>query len=200
MHIDIIIPDRNEHELIEMAKRLDWDALCLVYEKRADADHIKGLKSPLPLIFASHIEKNASLRLMRGTGEDRTSLERGGFDLYYGMEETARHDRLHHREGGLNHVLCKLMHKHGIVYGINFDSVLNAEATKRAILIGRMRQNFKLCADADVPIVVASFATTPYQMRTPHDLRATMLSFGMNTAQAKESILHLGIRLANHLK
>lgn len=174
MFVDIVIPHRNEHEYIEMAKRLGIDGLVFVGKK---------VKTDFKIFYVN---------VKESTGNDRGLIERGGFDVLYNVEAKQKKDFMHQRGSGLNHILCKLMVKKGICLGFNFSKVLGSSPVTRGKILGKMKQNFKLCKKYGVPTLIASFARSPYQMRSAHDLRITFESFGMPKDMAKKSIEYLG--------
>ena len=57
------------------------------------------------------------------------------------------------------------------------NSAINGE--KKDILIGRMIQNIKLCKKFKVKTAIASFASSPYGMRSPHDISSFFRILGM---------------------
>jgi RNase P/RNase MRP subunit p30 len=70
------------------------------------------------------------------------------------------------------------MHERGICYGFSISELLNCSWNRRAKVLGRMKQNFRLCRKYRVPIFVASFATTLFEMRGPYEVRALLSMLG----------------------
>lgn len=192
MRADITVPIHNENEMAQMAERLGWDGIVFLYADKKDSQRIASIRSKIPIYYASPNDPKAALIIKESTGDDRAAIERGGFSILHNLEAKQKHDSMHQRQSGLNHVLCELMRRKKIAYGCPLRTLLNTDASKRGVLIGRMQQNFSLCEKYGVTQVIASFATTPYQMRSPHDLQRTFNALGMSTAQAKAGIMNLG--------
>ncbi|MDP3918455.1 MAG: RNase P subunit p30 family protein [Nanoarchaeota archaeon] len=88
-----------------------------------------------------------------------------------------RKDYLHHRDSGLNQVLCKLAKENNIAVGFSLSSILKSK--DRAKLIGRMMQNIKLCRKYKVPMVIGSFAKNNSQTRNFKDIQSLFKILGM---------------------
>jgi|TARA_B100002003_G_C13904225_1_gene440384 RNase P/RNase MRP subunit p30 len=98
----------------------------------------------------------------------RNVFENKDIDIIIGLEKLEDKDSLHHRNSGLNQVLCNLAKKNKISVGFNFNDVLNSK--EQGKLIGRMMQNAKLCKKYKVNVVLGSFAKDKYDLRLRKDL------------------------------
>ncbi len=116
-------------------------------------------------------------------------------DIVYGFEESNRKDFIHHRNSGMNHVLAKILHEKDIIVAFSFNSFLSGKD-----VIGRMRQNVKLCRKYKVKMVFASFATSPYEMRSLEDLKSFARVIGMNSSEIKRSSSILKDRIERNRK
>ena len=162
---DIILPRGNEEEFANVAKKLGYKGLICVGKK-------KDVKTVIPLIWTSDIQKaNDKLRGM---------IEMRKAKLIYDIEMVARKDYIHHRGSGLNQVLAALMHKREIGCAFAFSNLLHAEPYKRGQILGRMQMTIDLCRTYKVPIVLASFATRPLELRSPRDLKTFSSHLGMH--------------------
>ena len=54
-------------------------------------------------------------------------------------------DRLKQRDSGLNQVLAKIAKKNNIKIGINLDEIINSKGKSKSEILGRIKQNIKLC-------------------------------------------------------
>jgi RNase P/RNase MRP subunit p30 len=86
----------------------------------------------------------------------------------------------------LNQVLCNLAKKNKVVIGFSFNEVLKSKDVERAKIIGRMQQNIKLCRKYKVDMIIASFATNKYEMRSLNDLKSFARVIGMNSQEVKK--------------
>ena len=115
------------------------------------------------------------------------ALKNKNIDILFSPEKNSRMDKMHSRESGMNHVLCKLARDNKIAIGINFGDILKVDGEKRAVLIGRIMQNIRLCRKYKVKMVIGSFARNEYEMRAAKELFALCRAFGMSGLQAKEA-------------
>ena len=82
--------------------------------------------------------------------------------------------------------ICRFACKNGVIAAFSFSSLLNSGNSP--LFLGRIRQNIKLCRKYGVKTAIASLSDNPFWMRSPHDLKALLLSLGMDTENAKKSI------------
>jgi len=61
--------------------------------------------------------------------------------------------------------MAKTCAKNGVAIGFSMYSILSAGPQKRAIVMGRIMQNIKLCRKFKVKMKIASFAKSPGGMR-----------------------------------
>lgn len=195
MHADIVFPDRNEKEFLEIAEKLGFEALVFVYDnpnkipQKLPASKLKT-KTAL-LAKEKEIQKprnKAELILYKSTGNDRWVFEKSEADIIFGLEEAQKKDFMHHRASGLNQVLCRIASKKGKIIAIPFSAILSSKGMLRAQLIGKMMQNVRFCRKFKVMTALASFAKTPYQMRAPAELTAFGITLGMHPKEAKDSL------------
>ena len=82
--------------------------------------------------------------------------------------------------------MCAIMKKNKTSLALSFNQILKARPKRRAEIMGRMAQNIMLCRKYKVKVIITSFATDPYEMRSPHDLMALGRMLGMDTKQVKD--------------
>ncbi|MEK6812482.1 MAG: RNase P subunit p30 family protein, partial [Nanoarchaeota archaeon] len=58
---------------------------------------------------------------------------------------SGRKDRMKQRDSGFNHVIAKLTKKKDVIIGINLDEIISSRGKEKLEIIGRVRQNVKLC-------------------------------------------------------
>jgi len=206
MLCDILIPNGNETEFIEMAKRLGYSSLIFVYpliakKQQAENNHEGMLDKSVKSIKACIIEKSSlnnarrtqGLKIVKAGEKNRQFFESKDINLIYGLEEVSQKDYIHHKASGMNHVLAKLAHRNNISIAFSFSMLLRLKGMKKSAIMSRIMQNIKLCRKYKVSMITASFADNPYKMRHPRDMMALMQSLGMEGGEAKESIK--GIKL-----
>lgn len=194
--IDIVFPEKNEHEFFEMAKRLGYKGLVMVYHSPAEAKNAPkapaGLSVKTAVLAdarkAFNLRSQGVLAFVQCSEQDRTVLERGSADVLFGAESTQPKDYAHQRGSGLNHVMCLLASKNKVAIGFSFAKILESTGSQRAQLLGRMMQNIVLCRKYRVKTVIGSFAKDPWKMRSPHDLMSFFTVLGMNQKDSKQSL------------
>jgi len=203
MYIDIVFPKNNEAEFISIAKRLNYNKLCFVYDdlekiKRLKTKQNKKTKQKPKILYGTltnfkNINKarqTADLVLIESSIDDRKILENSDDVILFNPEINKKKDFMHQRASGLNHVMCKLAKRNNISIAFPFSQILNLENKKRAELIGRIMQNIKLCRKYKVKTIIASFAKKPFEMRPQNDLISFFSNIGMHPKEAKDSLVY----------
>ena len=130
---------------------------------------------------------NDELNIIEGNSLNREILSCKNIDILASPEKNRREDFLHHRNSGLNHILCALAKKNKIAIAFSFNEVLKSKGVERAKIIGRMTQNVRLCRKYGVEMIIASFATNKYEMRALTDLKNFGTVIGMNPGEIKRA-------------
>ncbi len=186
MPSDIVFPRNNEKEIIAMAERMGYDTLFFAYDRKTDI--AKFQETTKIRIISAATQGTASPVILRANESIRHILETLKPAYLYGMEFHEKRDSMHQRNAGLNQVLCSIAEKNKVTMTIPLQELLRCTAAKRSIIIGRISQNCRLCRKYKVKMKLATFASSPYQMRSPRDLMSLALIFGMDTKQAKEAV------------
>ena len=202
MFCDVVFPEGNEKDFVELAGKLDVDALCLAYPyngKKSVKDakvRVAGMQKngeiilkPVFLTSEKEIYKVHDLDELAVTdasGDSREIIARYRPDIVYNLELSGRKDFAKSRNGGLDKATCQFAEKNGVIAAFSFSAILNSG--NLPVLLGRIRQNAMLCRKYGVKTAIASLSSDPLEMRSPHDLRAFLLSIGMHTSNAKSSI------------
>lgn len=166
--IDIVFPNNNEKEFIEVASKISLNKLCFVYgfgkipkEKFKESVAIgaqQGIKIILgELCSEKEIHKSkADVKFVKNP--TRTCIENGKVDAIFDLEDTPK-DFIHQRGSGMNHILAKILFEKEIIYCFDV-SLLRANPK----VLARMKQNFRLCIKYDVEYRICSFARKPFSM------------------------------------
>jgi len=204
MFVDLVLPKDNEKEFIKIAEKLNIDGLCFIYAFRnkdnffKQNEKIKKLQEKTKIRLFSglvadsknivKVKKLANIVVYRSTGNDRHAIEKSRANVVFGLETIAARDSMHHRNSGLNQVLCKLANKNNIMIGFSFSTILNTEGIIRSQILGRMMQNIRLCRKYNVKTIIASFAEKPYGLRPCPDLKSVFISLVMHPKEANDSL------------
>ena len=119
-------------------------------------------------------------------GLNRNFFESKKTDIITSLETSLTKDKTHFKDSGLNQVLAKLAKKNNIAIAFNFNNILNAN--KQYIILGRIRQNIRLCRKYKIPMIIVSFANTYFEMRNPKDFISLGISLGMTPIEAKNAV------------
>ena len=178
--LDVVIPNKNEMEFIEMAKKLRYKKLIFLYESEKDFFQTTDLKIEIVngiICKGEDVFKYKSKgifvaldALELGKERIRKAFEKFKPNLIFNLEELEAKDPLHFRAAGLDEPSAKLAAENAILIAFNFSNFLNAPAEKRALLLGRLAQNARLCRKYRANYFIATFAREPLEMRNPRDL------------------------------
>jgi len=217
MFTDIVFPDENEKEFIELAERLSLGGLCLCYpfvpknNYNETVEKIRKLqeKTKIKLSFGLLARPNdtmkarnlADLLLVKAipTADNRALLDKKEIDCIYELEGSPKNDPMHYRYSGLNQVLCAIAKESEMIVGFSFSMLLNSERLRRSVLMGRFNQNIRLCRKYKVNTAFASFAREPYELRAEHEFLSLARALGMGPGDAQLSIAMLSKRIEENL-
>lgn len=169
MNIDVVIPQGNEPELLAMSEKLGFNELIFLYEDlnakivKIKSDKVKVLSAGL-VNDVKYVDKALrNFDLVFGPAQ-RTFFENKKIKYLINAESSSNDDFLYQRRAGLDDIMCRLAKEKNkvIVFNIQFLSHNN--------ILARMIQNAKLCRKYKVKTLIASFASTPLDMRTPKDI------------------------------
>jgi RNase P/RNase MRP subunit p30 len=111
---------------------------------------------------------------------NRKIFEIKDVDMVVGLELNGR-DRLKQRDSGMNEVIAKLAKLNGIVIGVDVDRINGLGALEKGKVLGRLRQNVKLCRRTGAKIVVIGVDRK--------DASGLVVSLGGSTVQGKMAYL-----------
>jgi RNase P/RNase MRP subunit p30 len=177
---DIALPNNNEKELLAEAKELGVE-LMFVYSLK-DFSPGKGLiiivSKPNELNSARKKAKQALFVVASSTDEAtiRVIIESKWIKYFTDIETSTGRDHTHYRRSNFNQVLAKLAKETGKTYVVDFSHILKVEGKQRELLLGRIKQNIKICNKYKVPVQIATFATNSYELRNSSDLKAFLRS------------------------
>ena len=109
-------------------------------------------------------------------------------NLFLSPEFIRRTDFPDYRNSGLNQVLCKKAKENNVAIAFNFSDILNLKGEVRALRLGRMMQNVKLCRKFKVTMVIATFANEESELRTPKELMDFGISIGMTAEDSRKAL------------
>lgn len=84
---------------------------------------------------------------------NRKIFEMKDVDMIIGLEFDGK-DRLKQRDSGMNEVLAKLAKSNDIAIGVDVDRIAKLDLLEKGRVLGRIRQNIRLCKRTGARIVV----------------------------------------------
>lgn len=180
--MDVVIPKGNEAEFIKTGKRLGFTGLVFLYRhlpKEQDYD-FRIIKA---LMAESRNDMRKARRFALVMSSNHDLIQERKVDLILTNEELNAKDHIHQRRSGLNEMLCK----EAKLFALSFNKLLLAK--HRPAVFGRQQQNAMLFNKFKNKVIIASFATSPSEMRAPRDLVAYCRCLGLQ--KAKEAALLL---------
>jgi ribonuclease P/MRP protein subunit RPP1 len=137
------------------------------------------------------IIKSKELVVIQGGDEkiNRFAVENKKVNILLSPEKGKKNDFIHSRNSGLNQILAKLANKNKIQIGFSFNYILNSRDKKRALILGRMKQNVKICRKYKVKMRLGSFANKNFELRSADALLAFGKCIGMQDKEAKQALI-----------
>lgn len=156
---------------------------CDIVLRTKDEDVEKfGKKLGFSRIFFKEDFDKLGIVVSKDYDTDRKLVERKKVKILVDVHANNSRDNLHYRSSGLNQVICKLMNKDNVALGISLESV------KDGVILGRVKQNIKLCRKYKVKMKFFSFAKSKYEMRAREDIISFLRTIGMNGKEAKDAL------------
>ena len=190
---DIVFPEKNEQAFITRAKTLGIKELVFVYSnpdlfyKPASTVKITNALIATPSTMEK-AKRQAKFVIIGSSDQDLHVIEHRAPTILFDLEQSPKHDALHQRASGLNHIMAKACAKNGVAVGFSLNSILSAGPQKRAVLLGRIMQNIKLCRKFKVKMKIASFAKSPGGMRNPADIKSLAVVLGFDSLEAQKAL------------
>mgnify|MGYP001217619990 FL=1 len=95
------------------------------------------------------------------------------------IKQKNRKDKLKQRDSGLDSVMIKIAKKNDVEIGIFLDEITEASGKEKAEILGRIKQNIKLCSKNKVKMKFLFLEEEHH--RNDYDLRSLGLILGMPT-------------------
>lgn len=180
--VDIVCPkNNNEEALVNMAIRLGYTKLIMINST------FKSDKIEIISATTNKKHRNEFPFIQTAKNNLRAQLEKDKPFLVYDIETAEPREFMHHRNSSFNQILAKIANEKDVSIGFSIKSLLTASFAQ-SLLIGRIKQNVSLCRKYGLPMVVASFAESPYEMRAPEEVKSIATILGLSTKEIKNSI------------
>lgn len=146
----------------------------IVLSKKNDSFEKIAKKLDLDLIYVDIKNNSFENCVIKKMSDEKLDM-----DFVYGLELSSRQDYIHQRNSGLNHILAKQLKEKDIVVCFGLSYALEEN------VLGRMRQNVKLCRKYKVKMIYVSLACDEFGLRSEHDLQYFAKSIGFNSFEIK---------------
>lgn len=194
--------EKEKNAFMKQAQKLGFDGLLFLedFEQKKQKNRGVLINATNKAVLRKQLSKAKSgneknIVIMLGSDDEinREAIESRKIDILLSPEHTRKNDFTHYRNSGLNDVLCNLAKANNIAIAIDFNGLNSMKNEKeKALRLGRIMQNIRICSKTGAKMIIASFSKTPEQMFSARDLRSFCLAIGMNTKQAKEALSYLG--------
>ena len=179
MFIDVCIPSGNEEEFVSMAEKLGTKAIMFLYKGKSPVIESKKVK-----IFYGKLGEGGVFSFTIG---ERKFVESKNSRFHYGFQELEQKDSLHYRKSGINQVIGKLMKDKEKVLVIDVESFIVSKNVVKSL--GRLKFNLEMAKKYDLNLVICSFASNPWNMRSSKDYESLIRSLGYQKEAKKATTM-----------
>lgn len=182
MFIDICFPKNNENEFIEIAKKLSTKALCFVYD---DYRKIKVLKSTKIKIYnAINTISDKKINMNYFQFSNDLKLISNKKIINYIDETSLKIRNFHIPIKDITQVHMKEYRDKNKILGISFNSIFTKKDND---LIEKLTFIIKLAQKYNVDVFIASFAQSPFFLRSNNELKSFARILKMNLLLIKKN-------------
>jgi len=180
---DFFIPNGNEEQLAARARDLGIDDFIFLYrpeDYKKNPHNNVGIIIDNPTLSNVRRAKGISNTVVILANDSLRGIIESVPGIYvYGLEMGERKDMLHYRNSGLNHILLSIAKSKNIRFIFNFSQYLTLSNAKKAIVLGRLKQNLVLFRKFKVPFFIASFANSTLNVKKDYSAIIRLLESNM---------------------
>jgi RNase P/RNase MRP subunit p30 len=165
-------------------------------EEMKDSDSCEGYlidsseKEVRKVVDTLKSSKEKKKKIIAVLGRDnifnRRMIEKTKIDYLVSPERGDRKDTLKQRDSGFNHVLAKQAKANKISLVIDLTSINALKGKAKALRLGRVMQNIRICRKANCKIKVASLAENKKQLVNEKERKAFGFSLCMSSQQVND--------------
>ncbi|MFH0711521.1 MAG: hypothetical protein V1889_00150 [archaeon] len=119
---------------------------------------------------------------------NRRIVETLRIDYLISPERGTKSDTLKQRDSGINHVVAKIAKEKNILVVVDMSEVGKLNGKEKALRLGRIIQNVKVCRKAGCRIGIASLGLSESEVIDEKGRKAFGTSLGMSSKQIAESV------------
>ncbi len=180
MFVDVCFPNENEQEFMRMAERLSTAALCFVY---ASPQKSRLFDKKKTCVYSA---------VMRAKGKNMLSfsdrfpedVKKSRNSLFF--VRSVGKNRNFHSPSCINHVAIKELAAGNNALGIGYSLIKDAK--REPAVAEQVSFLFRLCKKYNAITFAASFAASPYEMRSEKEIFGTLYSINKDAHLVKRSL------------
>ena len=162
----VYVKEGEEQPFIDRAMTLGYSEILLIYSRKT----LISLKNDAISIRTALIDRKGNDEII-SLGTSLTTISRNT-TLLVNNEFDEERDFVHQRRSGLNHVWLKECKKKNITLLFNISKLRKQPLERVSVIIGRMKQNAKLCKKYGVNFDLVSMGSLVSDMRDAKDISA----------------------------
>lgn len=192
---ELFVKDKPGDLLFEMAGRIGWNGLCIVYD---EGDKPMGAKEQgLEVSSGILIRPKARKDVGRLSGKHRNRFELlcaagGNPELNREIVENPEIDMLVNHspngEQGINYVIAKLAKENNVMVCFDFRELVSSYKKTRSHIFSSMVEAAGLVRKYKTPFCVTSGAMSPWELRSPSDLLSFSRLLGLPDRLVKSAM------------
>lgn len=182
MFVDVCIPEGDEEEFLLMADKLGTKGVLFLYKGKPPVLESKSKVK----IFYGKLGEGGPFSFTIG---ERNFVESKASRFHYGFQDLEQKDSLHYRKSGINQVIGKLLKEKEKVLVIDMESFVLSKSIAKSL--GRLKFNLEMAKKYEFNLVICSFASNPWNMRSSKDFEGLIRSLGYQK-EAKKAVSFLG--------
>jgi len=164
----------------EVSKDADCDGFLIESSEKEARRIIEMLKQ---------VEKKFLIGVFgRDDAFNRRVVESLKVDYLVSVERASGKDSLKQRDSGLNHVVARIAKEKGIGIVVDFGEVASLKGKGKALRIGRLIQNVKVCRKVGCCVKVASLGLDKKGVVGEKGRRSFGVSLGMSSGEVRDCV------------
>ncbi len=203
VHSKFSIGENTPEEVIDMARKLEFDGICMPtyytslkdlneylekLPKYDDIDIVSGV-----IVKADKVQDLNNIINMARKKVELVIVHGGSYEINRAACENPKvdilaHPELNRKDSGLDHVCIKSAADNGVSIEINFRELLESYGKIRTYVMRKIMKNIDLCQKYKAPIVTTSSATSIWNMRAGRELASIANLVGLNVVDAIDTV------------
>jgi ribonuclease P/MRP protein subunit RPP1 len=184
-----VTPESSENilEMAAIARRFGYAGMAVTADTGLSIEE-QDLPSGFSIYRCVELTVNNAFQVRRKVQKwhkkvDCVILRGGSESVNRAAVETSQVDVLA-SAGRLNHILAKLATEHDVAVEFDLGTLIRSSESRRCEILTVYRSNLKLVRKYRTPFILTITPTSPYDFRTPREMAALAMLFGMSKEEA----------------